>query len=153
MFGESSNQQDSLSSAIRYLHVKIDSSQPVEERLTEKLKYWQNRLGLTEWQLWIKMVEPGEFSYAHVEYDEYHYQGIISINNDHPAEHWDHTIVHELLHIMLGGVQGFTEELLAYVEPKERKVLEAGIEEKFEPVLNRLARAIVGTPRPYLELK
>lgn len=121
-----------------------------EDKLQEKIEFWQDRIGLTEWQLWSTFIPPDGERHAEVSYDPYHFQGTIQVNDDLPEDQWDWTVVHEELHILLEPIQEYVSDLLSNIDPKERKVLEGQMERSFEPVYNRLAKAIVGTRRPKL---
>jgi hypothetical protein len=121
-----------------------------EERLQRRVEFWQKRLGLVEWTFWSEFRPTETDSHASVSYDPYHFQGTILLNAELAEDQWDWTIVHELLEVMLEPAKGFVDEVLLQTDSRERAVLDARTDNVFEPLMNRLAQAVIGLPRPKL---
>jgi hypothetical protein len=132
------------------LEDETDATLTREERLQERVEYWQDRLLLDEWQVWSQFRDDSDDSYADINYDIYHFQATVLMPRSMPEEHWDWGIVHELLHLRLSPICRLTEKAMAANDKREAGVLDMFTDDHIEPVINRLADSFVGSRRPRL---
>ena len=102
----------------------------------KRVRYWQQRLGLCHFRVWVDAASLPDENGAQVHFGES--AAKITINSDRKAtrKHMDKSAFHECMHLCIGDL-----EMLA----KDRFVSEQEIDREVERVVVRIESAFYGT--------
>ncbi len=73
------------------------------QKFVRLVRLWQKRLRLLDWNIKVKFVPAGDIpdEDAHSEWDDERMQSEIEVSDALTADQFEHTVVHELLHLRL----------------------------------------------------
>ena len=109
-----------------------------------------DQVSLGSWRVRGEFHPPSSEFRGQVRLNRYFNQATIYVCTDEPPENWDLIVTHELMHLLHDDWSTLCHELIHRLDSeKEREIFRSRVEEIEEPVMNRLAEAIVGRPWPY----
>ncbi len=127
-----------------------------EERIIQKIRYWQIILNLTDWVIQYKFVTLADIqrvvkaeAYAYISYRYLVKTAILYLPSDLniptianlPTD--DFLIVHELLHLIFYPYQNWFDEMIAFCPKSSHQILSCFFEEENEKIINHLTKILV----------
>lgn len=90
-------------------------------QVEKKLGTWQEILGLTEWTLRAELVSGPWRKSADLRHDLPNRLAVVLVHESVAPEHLDEVVVHELVHLRLGGLDRMMEDLLVSLYGEDEK--------------------------------
>ncbi len=119
-------------------------------RIERRVLHWQRRLGLTEWVIHVEVnSDPAwaEKLCANIAPYPGRKEAILTISSLHESQAaLEHTIVHELTHLLLEPVAALFESWRKSIPAQVRATYTEQGEETLEQVVDALARVYVAEP-------
>lgn len=117
-------------------------------QIEKTLRTWQEILGLTEWTLRAEVVTGPWPKSGDLRHDLPNRLAVVLVHESVPPEHLDEVVVHELVHLQLGGLDRMLEDLLAslYGEDEEdprRRFAHAQFMDRLETTTQELTRSFL----------
>lgn len=117
------------------------------DRVQAQITAWQSELGIADWVVRYSPLEPQQGDRSTVDMDVRIRSAAVRLRHDTPASQVDRQIVHELLHVLLSGLEDVLEAAQVHTPPAFDLVARRMWDRAMEFAIERLVSLIVGEPR------
>ena len=117
------------------------------KKIAARIAYWQKRMGLGGWELWLSDHAPDADALATTHPEVTQRQAAICIHPDAPDDQVDRLIVHELAHVLTCEMADLFHRATADHGSEAQAFMEGQWERASEWVMERLASALTGQTR------
>lgn len=110
---------------------------------------WQGILGLRDWEIRVEVVRETWRKSGDIKIDACNRLAVLMVNESVTPEHLDEVVLHELVHLKLGGLDRMIEDLLDSLHGEDhgdprRKFAYAQFMDRLEETTQGFTRALLG---------